>query len=239
MSALFPWIMAASALLAPSREHGRLAEAIASRVEAAPPLFKGDDDRRRTSALLVAIAFRESSLRADAVGDHRGGKPTSFCAFQINLPWGAKTAEGWTGEDLIADPAKCVAAAMTMLRISMRVCPAFAARVVRGGSHGVRVGARREDQPRSNGHRRASRSRRARSSRRGTGGPQPAPGDRGILTWSARAARGTLLRRPACLRVDVGRFRWGVAVATRSYGALQSEGWAPRWVDAASGAWHR
>jgi len=124
MSALFPWIMAASALLAPTREHGRLAEAIASRVEAAPPLFKGDEDRKRTSALLVAIAFRESSLRADAVGDHRGGKPTSFCAFQINLPWGAKTAEGWTGEDLIADPAKCVSAAMTMLRISMQVCPA-------------------------------------------------------------------------------------------------------------------
>jgi hypothetical protein len=117
--------MAASTLLAPAREHGRLAGAIAEQVEAAPPLFKGDDDKRRTSALLVAIAFRESSLRADAVGDHRGGKPTSFCAFQINLPWGAKTAEGWTGEDLITDPGKCVAAAMSMLRISMRVCPAF------------------------------------------------------------------------------------------------------------------
>jgi hypothetical protein len=115
--------MAASTLLAPMREHRRLSEAIANGVEAAPPLFKGDDDKHRTSALLVAIAFRESSLRADAVGDHRGGKPTSFCAFQINLPWGAKTAEGWTGEDLIADPSKCVVAAMTMLRISMRVCP--------------------------------------------------------------------------------------------------------------------
>lgn len=123
MSALFPWVMAASTLLAPLREHGRLAAAIATAVEAAPPLFKGDEDRRRTSALLVAVAFRESSLRADAVGDHRGGKPTSFCAFQINLPWGAKTAEGWTGEDLLADPAKCVAAAMAMMRTSMRVCP--------------------------------------------------------------------------------------------------------------------
>lgn len=123
MSALFPWIMAASSLLAPQRTHDRLAQAIASSVEAAPPLFKGDDDRRRTSALLVAIAFRESSLRADAVGDHRAGKPTSFCAFQINLPWGHKTAEGWTGEDLVEDPQKCVTAAMTMLRISMRVCP--------------------------------------------------------------------------------------------------------------------
>jgi hypothetical protein len=57
------------------------------------------------------------------VGDHRAGKPTSFCAFQLHLPWGAHTAEGWTGEELLEDPAKCVTAAMRMLRISMKVCP--------------------------------------------------------------------------------------------------------------------
>jgi hypothetical protein len=125
MSTLFAWVVAASSLLAPTRQHDQLAEAIASRAEAEAPLFKGDDDRRRTSALLVAIAFRESSLRAGAVGDHVAGKPTSFCAFQLNLPWGRKTAEGWTGEDLVEDPHKCVAAAIHMLRISMRVCPAF------------------------------------------------------------------------------------------------------------------
>jgi hypothetical protein len=124
MSALFTWVLAASSLLAPTRTHDRLAEAITNRVEAEAPLFKGDDDRRRTSALLVAIAFRESSLRADVVGDHVAGKPTSFCAFQLHLPWGRTTAEGWTGEDLLADPEKCVAAAMRMLRISMKVCPA-------------------------------------------------------------------------------------------------------------------
>jgi hypothetical protein len=123
MSALFTWVVAASTLLAPARQHDPLAEAIASRVEAEPPLFKGDDDRKKTSALLVAIAFRESSLRADALGDSVGGKPTSFCAFQLHLPWGAKTAEGWTGVELASDPVKCVTAAMHMLRISMRVCP--------------------------------------------------------------------------------------------------------------------
>jgi hypothetical protein len=125
MSALFTWIMAASSLLAPAREHDQLAEAIATRVEAEAPLFKGDEDRHRTAALLVAIAFRESSLRAEAVGDHVGGKPTSFCAFQLHLPWGRKTAQGWTGAELVEDPAKCVTAAMHMLRISMRVCPAY------------------------------------------------------------------------------------------------------------------
>jgi hypothetical protein len=123
MSVLFTWVVAASSLLAPARQHDELARAIANRVEAEAPLFKGDEDRHRTAALLVAIAFRESSLRAAAVGDHVGGKPTSFCAFQVHLPWGAKTADGWTGSDLLDDPEKCVAAAMRMLRVSIRVCP--------------------------------------------------------------------------------------------------------------------
>ena len=123
MTALFAWVVAASTLLAPARQHEPLAEAIAQNAEAEAPLFKGDDDRHRTTALLVAIAFRESSLIPTAVGDHVAGKPTSFCAFQLHLPWGAKTAEGWTGADLIEDPHKCVAAAMHLLRASMRACP--------------------------------------------------------------------------------------------------------------------
>jgi hypothetical protein len=125
MSVLFAWVVAASSLLAPARQHEELATAIANRVDAEAPLFKNDEDRHRTAALLVAIAFRESSLRASAVGDHVGGKPTSFCAFQVHLPWGARTADGWTGADLLEDPEKCVAAAMRMLRVSLQVCPSF------------------------------------------------------------------------------------------------------------------
>jgi len=124
MSILLTWVVAASSLLAPNRQHDQLAEAIATRAEAEAPLFKGDDDRRKTSALLVAIAFRESSLQANAVGDHVAGKPTSFCAFQIHLPFGAKTAEGWSGSDLAEDPEKCVTIAMRMLRQSMQMCAA-------------------------------------------------------------------------------------------------------------------
>jgi hypothetical protein len=124
MSALLTWVLAASTLLAPQRPHDELAEAITNRVEAESPLFKGDDDRRKTSALLLAIAFRESSLRASATGDSVGGKPTSFCAFQIHLPGGAKTAEGFTGAELAEDPDKCVTTAIHMLRASMQQCPA-------------------------------------------------------------------------------------------------------------------
>lgn len=119
---LLSWVLAASSLLAPGRSHDRLAQAITARVEAEAPLFKNDEDRHKTSALLVAIAFRESSLRANAVGDFSRGKPTSFCAFQVNLP-GTKTKEGWTGDDLLEDPDKCVTVAMRFVRDSMRVCP--------------------------------------------------------------------------------------------------------------------
>jgi hypothetical protein len=122
-STLLSWVLAASSTLAPGRTHDALAEAIVARVEAEAPLFRGDVDRKKTAGLLVAMAFRESSLRANAVGDKRGGKPTSFCAFQINLPWGHKTAEGWTGEDLLDDPQKCVTTALHMVRTSMQVCP--------------------------------------------------------------------------------------------------------------------
>jgi hypothetical protein len=124
MSILLAWVVAASTLLAPNGPHAPLAEAIAARVEAEAPLFKGDDDRRKTAAFLIAIAFRESSLRPNAVGDHVAGKPTSFCAFQIHLPFGAKTGEGWTGADLAEDPDKCVTVALRMLRQSMQACSA-------------------------------------------------------------------------------------------------------------------
>jgi hypothetical protein len=122
MSTLLTWVLAASSTLAPGRAHDALAEAIVARVEAEAPLFSGDEDRKKTAGLLVAMAFRESSLRANAVGDKVAGKPTSFCAFQIHLPWGQKTAEGWSGDELLEDPQKCVATAMHMIRISMRVC---------------------------------------------------------------------------------------------------------------------
>jgi hypothetical protein len=124
MSTLLAWVLAASSTLAPGRSHDALSEAIVSRVEAEAPLFTGDEDKRRTASLLVAMAFRESSLRADAVGDKVNGKPTSFCAFQIHLPWDRKTPEGWSGEELLADPQKCVTTAMRMIRASMKVCSA-------------------------------------------------------------------------------------------------------------------
>lgn len=126
MSTLLPWVLAATASLAPTRSHEALANAITKVAERESPLFRDDDDRKKTAAFLVAVAFRESSLRPDALGD-RAGKDqvaTSFCAFQINLPWGRKTAEGYGGEELAEDPEKCVSVAHRMMQESARGCPA-------------------------------------------------------------------------------------------------------------------
>ncbi len=108
------YALAAMQLLAPGRDHHVLADAIASRVAAEDPLFRDDADKHRTTAYLVAVAFRESSLTVDIVGDH--GR--SFCAYQIHQSSGGTQV-------LRTDAGACVAMAFKMLRTSMQICPAF------------------------------------------------------------------------------------------------------------------
>lgn len=98
--------------LAPGRDHQVLGGAIARAVESNKPLFVNDEDRRRTAALLVAVAFRESTFNADAIGDH--GK--SFCAFQIHRSSGGSPA-------LLEDVDACTRTAFSLLRTSLKVCP--------------------------------------------------------------------------------------------------------------------
>jgi hypothetical protein len=91
----------------PVLRHGRLASAITTVALEEAPLFKNDEDRVRTVALLVAIAFRESSLQHDAVGD--SGR--SLCAYQIH--------GGEPG--LLDDTNSCVRTGERMLRVSIRM----------------------------------------------------------------------------------------------------------------------
>lgn len=96
-------------LLSPGRMHARLAIAIANAVDAGPAIFQGDADKRRTAALMVAVAFRESSLRADAVGD----SGHAVCAFQI-----------YDGpKSLLVDTDACAREGLRMLRESAKVDP--------------------------------------------------------------------------------------------------------------------
>ncbi len=113
MTTLYAFVLAACLLLAPKRDHVRLATEIAERVQREDPIFKGDEDRRKTAALMVAVAFREGSLRPEVVGD----KGDSFCTYQIHKTSGGTIA-------LTVDVAACVAAGLSMLRTSARTCSA-------------------------------------------------------------------------------------------------------------------
>ncbi len=92
--------------LAPGRDHATNATAMARVVLSEPPLFKGDESRLKTAALIVAIAFRESSFRNDVTS-----KTHDSCLMQVNRR-----------PELATDPEECVRVAMTMLRESMRMC---------------------------------------------------------------------------------------------------------------------
>lgn len=96
----------------PIARHGELATAIATTIWTRGPLFRGDRDGKKTAALMVAIAFRESTLDNGAVGDH--GR--SFCAFQVHRSSGGSP-------DLCEDVIACAEKAYTMLKESMRIDP--------------------------------------------------------------------------------------------------------------------
>ncbi len=103
------FVLAAMTSLAPGRDHSVNGAAIARAVDASLPLFAADETRMRTAALVTAIAFRESSFRNDVTS-----KTNDSCMMQVNRR-----------PDLAADPEACVRVALTMLRESMRMCPAF------------------------------------------------------------------------------------------------------------------
>jgi hypothetical protein len=110
-------------------------------------LFSGTDGDRQSAAMMTAIARYESGFRqvfgdckdkpagwpgcgkdpGARVGEPNG--PTSFCFMQIHLgdtpaaAATAKTAEGWTYDDLMKDPLKCARAAREIIRKSILASP--------------------------------------------------------------------------------------------------------------------
>jgi hypothetical protein len=118
-----------------------IAEAIA-KANIEHTLFSGSNGERQGAATMTGIARFESGFRqvygdckdkppgwpgcgkepGARVGEPNG--PQSFCFMQVHLPNGAKTAEGWTGEDLMADPLKCAQAAREIIRKSILASPA-------------------------------------------------------------------------------------------------------------------
>jgi membrane-bound lytic murein transglycosylase MltF len=112
------FVLFAMLSLAPGRDHAENATAIASVVLSEPPLFRDDEDRMKTAALVTAVAFRESSFRNGAkskTGDH--------CLMQVQ-----------GRPDLRDDVEKCVRVALSMLRESFHACPAFPLAVYAAGA---------------------------------------------------------------------------------------------------------
>lgn len=120
-----PFVFAAMTLLAPGRDHSELGDAITRAVDSTAPLFVDDAGKRKTAALVVAVAFRESSLRLDTVGD-RG---RSFCAMQIHETSGGTKA-------LLFDADACVRRGLAMLRASGAGCTAHPVALYAAGPGG-------------------------------------------------------------------------------------------------------
>src|SRR5262249_12252982 len=85
------------------------------------PLFAGEDGRTQTALLLASIASFESQFRADVdLGKARGDNGVSWCVMQVQVH--GKTAEGWTGQDLIEDRTKCIKTGLHLIQYSFNWC---------------------------------------------------------------------------------------------------------------------
>lgn len=100
-------ILAMMLVLAPDRELPEMAGVIAHVVETSAPLFVDDEARRKTAAIVVSVAFRESSFRQDATS-----KTHDFCLMQVHRR-----------PDLLDDLEECLRVGLEMIRVSMRMCP--------------------------------------------------------------------------------------------------------------------
>lgn len=107
MSTLLPYVLRAVASLT-TADHAALSDAIATVAADEAPLFADDDAREKTAALMVAVAWRESNFKLNAVGDH--GR--SVCAFQIL----------GGSPDLLTDAVACTRTAFRMMRHSFALC---------------------------------------------------------------------------------------------------------------------
>jgi len=127
--------------------YNSIARDMATVVAEEEPIFKGKNGRIQTAQLLIAVTFFESGYRKDVDDgkcikgscDAWQGKATSFCLGQIHIGEG-KTAEGWTGADLIADRKKCLRASLHLLKKSIGGC---------GNLSGYTLGTCQADEPKA------------------------------------------------------------------------------------------
>lgn len=112
MTPFVAWVLSLMIAMQPhapwSSTYPATAQAIADVVTAEEPLFAGSDGRERTAAVLVSLAWFESTFKPGAVGDH--GR--SHGLYQVQ------------GKGELTDPVEATRAALAMVRASFRVCRA-------------------------------------------------------------------------------------------------------------------
>lgn len=114
---LAQWIVAAS--LVASSGQRRISDKVA---EAMAWAADGDRD---LAAVEVSLAWFEAANLQDPRGSGIGNSDhgQSWCWGQVYLPGGGRTREGWTGPELAADPKKCAAVVVRLVRASFLASP--------------------------------------------------------------------------------------------------------------------
>jgi hypothetical protein len=115
-AALIAWGLSAS-LVASQNQRSLSQRVLEGMADAAlsNPVVDGDEGPLVTMGYEVAIAWFESGHRGNAIGDGHA----SFCWGQIYLPNGARTREGFTGDDLVNEPSKCARVVVRLVKASM------------------------------------------------------------------------------------------------------------------------
>jgi len=89
------------------------------------PLYNGARGRARSASTVLAIAYFESSFRKavdkNLGKEGRGDHGRSWCLMQLNIGEG-KTADGWSGPELIEDRTKCIRSAYRYIKMSFGAC---------------------------------------------------------------------------------------------------------------------
>lgn len=120
---LATWILASSGVVASEVGHVDVsraprvsrawAEAAAAEILADPLL----PDPKTDAIHMLVYAWHESTYRDAAVGD--GGM--AVCSLQVHVDW--RTMEGWTRDQLLKEPKKCIHVARRVMRQSFKCDP--------------------------------------------------------------------------------------------------------------------
>jgi hypothetical protein len=119
-AALIAWGLTAS--LVASGGQRKLSSSILSAMADAAlenPVVSGDDGPRVTMGYEVAIAWFESANGTLLIGDGHA----SYCWGQVYLPNGARTREGYSGDELVRDPGKCAKVVVRLVKTSIQAGP--------------------------------------------------------------------------------------------------------------------